>query len=162
MIVNEAPLEISDEQTQLDLARSAIIFFSKRRRCEILPGRERLRHTKMIDDGRERFRSSWRRTTRRGDRVLVACKSRKVDVDQSTRDLIYGRITSQRSAEMALRHSLSAARSSSLNCVRFIPCLPGVNRSRPAGLAVEFSKKFDRFRFIFRSGRIFPESLSDC
>lgn len=116
--------------------------------------------TRTIGDERERFRISW---TSRTWACVVACKSRNVDVDQSARDLIYGRITSQRSAEMALRHSLSAARSSSLNCVRFISRLPGVNRSRPAGLAVEFPKKFDRFCFIcFRSTRTFPESLTDC
>lgn len=61
-------------------------------------------------------------------------------MDQSARNLIYDRITSQRSAEMALRHSLSAARSSSLNCVRFIPRLPGVNRHVLPGSPSNFRK----------------------
>lgn len=121
------------ERSNVDLARS---FFLNAKALQVLSfNANKLRHK---NDKRERFRGSLTRI-RRG--CVVACKSQNVNVDQSARDLIYGRITSQRSAEMALRYSLSAARSSSLNCVRFMLYLPGVNRRVLLGSSLNLRKK---------------------
>lgn len=75
---------------------------------------------------------------RRG--CVVACKSRNVDVRQSARDLIYGRITSQRRAEMALRHSLFAKLELKLRKIYTSPPT-GVNRCVPPGSLSNFRKK---------------------
>lgn len=153
-VLREIPLEISSgcRINIVGFARSLFFFFfffrvhNARALWNLALLRvSRERHTRVI--------SGFSGRVRRG--CVVACKSRDVDVHQSARDLIYGRITSQRSAEMALRHSLSATRSSSLNCVRFIPRTPPppLASLRPVGVAVEFPKKI--WRILFR--RIYPE-----